>query len=436
MEASWIRTLWGGAAGQRNWAPSNTAELQEELGPVPSFGDWELVDFDDPTGEDEKKQAPKKDHTFYLGDALLCVWFQWATRSVPERAAIANVCKRWRYCSRMTESHHTLVLTNRAATDADLDHISDMGGLRHLDLRGCAQLTDAGIQKLCKLKKLESLRMGGLKKVTKLDFISGMPSLEFLEGNNCSGLGMVILNSVRHTGPSHKTATTQVILDGRSALPGLKHLSLHNCQLITDKSIEVLAGLTGLQFLDVGNCPRLSNACMSSISEMRHMVSLNVSNNPLISDDGLDVLRGAKRSMRHLDISGCNKVTDTGIKSVARNLKYLETLRIARCTQLSNESLKGPVEWLLSLRTLDLTDCLKINDSGIAALQNLHELETLKVAGCNQLTDRLSDQLKKMRGLKTVDIRNCWRLTDKIRKILHRDRPDLGVIWRDEQVGE
>ena len=303
-------------------------------------------------------------------------------------------------------------------TLTDLRGLSDLTGLRTLNLRNC-DITDlsplsglTGLRHLV-LKENNSLLdlspLSGLTGLTALNLrhndisdlspLSGLSSLTFLDlrRNDIADLsplsGLVGLTTLRL---SYNNISDVSPLSG---LMGLTSLDLY------DNEIKNLTGLTGLTTLDLaGN----DISDVSPLSGLTGLTTLDLAGNDISDVSPLSGLTG----LTTLDLAG-NDFSDL---SPLSGLSSLKTLDLAYIPLLDLSTLSG----LTGLTILDLNDneiedlsglhllagltSLDLNDNEIEDLSPLSDLTCLRTLDLS--SNRISDlsPLSDLTGLRTLDL--------------------------------
>ena len=210
--------------------------------------------------------------------------------------------------------------------DADLAHFESLGRLRRLCLDGGTHITDAGLEHISKLSGLRELSLEDtgitgvglaylerLSDLTTLDFSEtpvGDRALEHLRGMN----KLQILNL-------SATAVTDSGLEHLARLTALEILRL-NRTLVTGAGLEHVAGLENLNELWLIEA-RVTDEGLSHIKGLRHLRILRLALNPRISDAGLKYIEGLTQ-LEELDLINTG-VSDAGLDHLAHlvNLRQL-----------------------------------------------------------------------------------------------------------------
>ena len=322
-----------------------------------------------------------------------------------------------------------LLMLNCGITDEGLKSVPDFPELKVLNLRGCANMTDAGMEYVAKAPKLDNLALLYTKigdegvialkdmKLRALD-LRGLR----LTGSACQALAeMTTLESL-------KLRNAREIMDYSfqelKTLVNLKSLSLEDLA-ITDSALEILPEFVNLKelvimrtdMMDVSPIGKLTNLKKLTLREMTCDLDF------LAEMPQLEELFFAESIVRDADMQFFEGLV---------NVKTLDLWN----TQLGDEALKlfGTMP---KLTTLNIKNCAKITDAGIAELAKSQSLESLnlsengKATGDNGeplVTDKALESLKGCKSLKELNIYLCPSLTEDAIKDFTQARPDVKVI--------
>ena len=214
---------------------------------------------------------------------------------------LAHVCKLenleylWVGCS-----------TNSPITDAGLEHLAQLGRLERLHIGGTG-ITDEGMPHIAALSNLKGLLLAGAPGVTN-DGLATLGALKSLQTLSLPSRSAVTLSGLNHLNPLADLRYLKAsgieppgYGEGPMDLSGLTRLQQLSLPPVRDQDLACLAGLEGLKWLQMGG-------------------SLNA-----ISDTGMAYLRGL-RSLERLSIGG-DRITDKGLACLA-NLKTLNFVQI------------------------------------------------------------------------------------------------------------
>lgn len=289
-----------------------------------------------------------------------------------------------------------LSITGSMITDAGMEKLARLRELRSLTLIRNPNVTDDGFKHLVPLKKLRVLKV---TRITDdgLQHLRGMTEMETLN-----------LKSSRVTGT------------------GLVHLARMSKlkKLLTPAHCEDLAHLSALASLEELYLYRTGKPgatdCLSHLAVLKQLRVLSLGGD-LCSDAGLASLAGLK-NLRTLTIGG-DRLTDAGLVHLPAltGLKELTIYR-AKITDSGLATLKA----LPQLQSLDLTESAGIGDPGIEHLNSLVELKTLGLRGTRVTVVGLM-RLDALRFLRRVDIDGL--VSPEAKSAVRRVWPGTNVRW-------
>ncbi|UCD50849.1 MAG: hypothetical protein JSW27_25405 [Phycisphaerales bacterium] len=232
-------------------------------------------------------------------------------------------------------------------TDAGLDHIAKLTGLKKLMLFGCDHVTDAGLAKLTALEALTDLYVAEADAT-----LSGINQLDALEH-----LARLTVFELRRDG---------AILD-LSGMANLERLSLSFARksgdAFTDADLACLANLKTLRWLQIGPHDYTDRG-LSHLAGLTSMERLNLGGSGL-TDEGLKHLTNMKKldllsitgpfDAGKLNWSSGGHFTDEALRTLER-FKQLTLLEIYSDSTFSDAAVQRLREALPNLYTLRLND--------------------------------------------------------------------------------
>jgi len=286
-----------------------------------------------------------------------------------------------------------LTAPHYVVTDRDVERLTELATITHLDLGDCHQLTDAGLERLVaglpglvelKLRRCERITGRGLAHLTRL------PALARLR---LAGGQRLDDDAVRPLG----------------ALP-LVALNLAECRELTDAGLRHLASLEELVALSLQQCNRITDGGLRHLRPLRRLSTLNLSWCQRIPDDGLEHL-GSLGRLRILELHGCNRLTDRGLKHLPR-LAGLTKLTLGPSVRGITDAGLASLARLRRLRHLNLSWCEEITDEGLGHLEALPALAHLDLMGCSALTDAGLAHIARLPRLQHLNLWRCEGITD------------------------
>ncbi|KAG0728896.1 F-box/LRR-repeat protein 2 [Chionoecetes opilio] len=121
--------------------------------------------------------------------------------------------------------------------------LSNLKGLRELNLCGCKKLTNITLVHTLKFQELRYLNLSHCQGVGE----EGLMTV----AQNCPGLEVLMLAECGHT-------SDQAVLVISHFLKRIKTLDLQSCAKLTDDALDSLSNCLTLQYLDVSNCFKMS----------------------------------------------------------------------------------------------------------------------------------------------------------------------------------
>ncbi|XP_052817875.1 F-box/LRR-repeat protein 2-like [Mya arenaria] len=140
--------------------------------------------------------------------------------------------------------------------------LSNLAGLRHLDLSACKKLSDTSLKQVLKFPELHFLGLGNLKELSDdglVKIVYQNPSIEELDLTQCKNISDFAMDAVtKH-------------------LQRLKLLNVMGCDLITDKTLGYIKRhCKRLRHLDVSFCGGISHNAINELEiEMPSLISVH-----------------------------------------------------------------------------------------------------------------------------------------------------------------
>ena len=261
---------------------------------------------------------------------------------------------------------------------------SSLKGIMHIDLSGCAQITNAD---LIHFSDTKTLNLSGCHLISYVSMLSHLNSLNI---SKCPYIEDVSPLSKLHTLKLHCCRITDV-----SALGKLNNLDLSCCYNLTDVS-----ALGNVINLNLGGCYNLTD-----VSALGNVINLNLSGCDNITDVS------ALGKVRKLDLSNCDNITDVS------DLINVENLNLSACgnitdipcfnTIILNLSCCSITDFsrLINVKELSLRHCMQITNNHLQFFVNKRFLD---LTGCKNITnvDILLDNVQ------VLDLSFCIGITD------------------------
>ncbi|TYZ65217.1 hypothetical protein PybrP1_003992 [[Pythium] brassicae (nom. inval.)] len=242
--------------------------------------------------------------------------------------------------------------------------------LQHLKLRGCRQVSDAGIV---------GLANSGGGELTALDLARF--DLQYK------------LNDI-------------ALLSLADKCRALETLVLAGCEMLTDVGLSWLcAGCVALTRLDLSGCAKLTDLAMRAVGEsLLQLRRLAISHCVRISNHGIQHLAMGCPELTHLDAAGLALLSDPrtretnaygeqrhqGIASLALQCTKLRHLDISRCPSIGDASIRFVAAHARELAELSVAGCVRVTSAGVRDVLSARAatLTSLNVSECGQVADR------------------------------------------------
>lgn len=322
-----------------------------------------------------------------------------------------------------------LLMLNCGITDEGLKSVPDFPELKVLNLRGCANMTDAGMEYVAKAPKLDNLAL----LYTKI----GDEGVIALKGMKLRALD---LRGLRLTGSACQALAEMTTLES---------LKLRNAREIMDYSFQELKTLVNLKSLSLEDLA-ITDSALEILPEFVNLKELVIMRTDMMDVSPIGQLKNLKKlTLREMtcDLDFLTEMPQLEelffAESIVRDvdMKFFEGLVNVKTldlwnTQLGDEALKlfGTMP---KLTTLNIKNCAKITDAGIAELAKSQSLASLNLSengkatgddGNPLITNKSLESLKGCKSLKELNIYLCPSLTEDAIKDFTQARPDVKVI--------
>ncbi|CAD7697275.1 unnamed protein product [Ostreobium quekettii] len=314
-------------------------------------------------------------------------------------------------------------------TDVDLSGCSEFGdhGMQQLAgltriaavrLRGCT-LGDRGVKALglmlnltvlnidrCKKVSNEGVcQLGSLTKLTELH----LPPHTVASGVQCLGaltaISSLVLNDIGPT-LAHSNGGGDEGVKLLAQFPALSRLVLKSCSYISDNGAGFLGTLTGLVELGLHHCgwssrDMVRNSGIVALTNLTALESLSLSQLPDTSREGLQPL-GRLTKLRVLRLVGLPLLFDDTLAALT-SLTLLVELSLRKSWKVTLEGV-DTLEHLTSLTKVDLAGCHRVTNVALESLGRLHALMELDLQCNPRITNAGLMHLVPLRFLRRVNL--------------------------------
>jgi internalin A len=300
------------------------------------------------------------------------------------------------------------------ATDADIERIASLKGVKRLDL-SLTYISDRGAERLRALDQLEELNLFAAEFITDaaMAFVRSNRQLKTLNlrGTDVTDTSLAYVAELSHlksldisftqitdVGLEHLASLAQLEelnlggnkISGASLhvlklLPKLRKLSFYGIQrrnagwcwapVVTDVELETISLLSGLEDLNIGSGVALGAPRPTDLGPADGEAECRIAGGMRITDLGLARLSKLEK-LQQLDLSG-SAITPNGLKTLA-SLRDLRRLSLWNVKSI-DDTAAPYLEALGNLTSLDLSNTA-IGDQTLARLAKLPELRRLYVS--------------------------------------------------------
>ena len=300
------------------------------------------------------------------------------------------------------------------ATDADIERIVALKGLKRLDL-SLTYISDRSAERLKALDQLEELNLFAAEFITDaaMAFLRGNRQLKTLNlrGTDVTDTSLAYIaelsrlksldisfTQITDVGLEHLASLAQLEelnlggnkISGASLhvlklLPKLKKLSFYGIQrrnagwcwapVVTDLELETISLLSGLEDLNIGYGVALGAPRPTDLGPADGEAECRIAGGMRITDLGLARLSKLEK-LQHLDLSG-SAITPNGLKALA-SLRDLRRLSLWNVKGI-DDTAAPYLEAFANLTSLDLSNT-SIGDDTLARLATLSDLRRLYVS--------------------------------------------------------
>ncbi|GMH38152.1 hypothetical protein BSKO_06036 [Bryopsis sp. KO-2023] len=294
-------------------------------------------------------------------------------------------------------------------TDAGMECLACFSSLTHLDINRSMGISDEGLVHLSGLTELTYLDIGRRQKLGWLSKM-GMPEQGTAKNKRITDAGvehLTTLQKLEWLGLGH-CAISMSGLDTLAGFPVLERLDLGGCD-ITDSGLNALQNIPKLKFLSLRRCDSIRDDGLMVLGELTNLVGLDLGGCSLITEEGVQYLCMLQQ-LKTLDLASCRKIASSGLEHVGY-LYALHHLDLSGMNELFGYGMASLAE-LSQLWWLNLSGNKDLTDDGAKHLQHLKRLKLLGLAGCVKLTfEGLMGFLPELTKLKFIDLSKLPRIS-------------------------
>ena len=309
-------------------------------------------------------------------------------------------------------------------TDAGLAYLKSLNSLKELELRK-TQITDAGLIRLKEMKSLESLKLPSNVTDRGLAYLAGFDKLRCLHVG--IGGGKITDAGLNHVAKLHRLEELSIsgkdITDAGMSqiakLTNLKFLKLWTEQL-TNAGLAKLTALKSLEKLYIYRAS-VSTSGLAQLNELPNLIEL--------------IVRDIKQDSKPLNIAGLTNLEKLSIQLERQSEFHDQDLAcLARLTHLKNLGISHNgisdvglkhLAGLTSLERLSVGGKF-VTDDGLAYLANMKVLTYISLTG--NFTDKCLHHLEKLEALAVLDFMSGANFSPRALNQFRKKMPHLGLL--------
>ena len=178
-------------------------------------------------------------------------------------------------------------------------------------------------------------------------------------------------------------------------------IDLHNCRLVTDKSItNLLACGRQLREVRANHCTLLTDAAFLELPRTASLDCLRIldlTGCAQLHDAAVEKIIESAPRLRNLVLAKCREITDRAVFAITKLGKNLHYIHLGHCGQITDDAVKELVKCCNRIRYIDLACCQRLTDTSVMLLAGLPKLRRIGLVKCHNITDRSIIALAKTR---------------------------------------
>lgn len=169
-------------------------------------------------------------------------------------------------------------------------------------------------------------------------------------------------------------------------------IDLHNCKLVTSRSITALLSHgRQLRELRVNHCILITDAAFLDIPKSLFFDSLRIldlTGCVQLRDDAVERIIDTSPRLRNLVLAKCKEITDRSVLAITKLGKNLHYIHLGHCGNITDEAVIQLVKLCNRIRYIDLACCWKLTDDSVMQLASLPKLRRVGLVKCHNISDR------------------------------------------------
>ena len=168
-------------------------------------------------------------------------------------------------------------------------------------------------------------------------------------------------------------------------------MDLHNCRLVSDRSItDLLAFGKQLRELRVNHCSLITNHAFLELpknSTFESLRILDLTNCVQLQDEAIEKIIDSSPRLRNLVLAKCREITDRSVLAITKLGKNLHYIHLGHCGNITDEAVIQLVKLCNRIRYIDLACCARLTDASVQELAKLPKLRRIGLVKCHNISD-------------------------------------------------
>lgn len=168
-------------------------------------------------------------------------------------------------------------------------------------------------------------------------------------------------------------------------------IDLHNCRLVTDRSItDLLAHGRQLRELRVNHCVLITDHAFLELPKTLTFESLRIldlTGCVQLHDEAVEKIIDSSPRLRNLVLAKCREITDRAVIAITKLGKNLHYIHLGHCGNITDEAVIQLVKLCNRIRYIDLACCGRLTDASVTQLAQLPKLRRIGLVKCHAISD-------------------------------------------------
>ncbi|KAL3860392.1 hypothetical protein ACJMK2_010517 [Sinanodonta woodiana] len=285
-------------------------------------------------------------------------------------------------CYHLSTNGLTLGLCNDRKLSACLTHLNLSGcanitdkfvvqlcqyavSLVHLDLASCFLISDRSVHAISSyLKHLRFLRLAWCKEITDLGLLGLLMNDISTDSDHNHDNGICRCTRKYKSTEIFKKPTTDLDKDSTLTVRQIQNL------MQSGHVVNKLSNISGLQYLDLSNCSKLTDLGLTQAIQFQELRVLQLEMVHGVTDEGMIMIAKNNPSLEELNLSHCVTLTDVALEVIVTKLPRLQNLNVFSCDKLTDKSIKLIQTYCKKLKHLDVSFCSNITYDAVEKFES------------------------------------------------------------------